>query len=585
MEDYGLVSSDPPWRWIVQKPCFVSWSDQDEGPLSLGQLSPVNSTSKLTVNIGWRTDELLIALHLPVSTRGSKYPRDFFMIIPCDFDTSIVDATFAPVQADERLENADLGDCNLFRIPFQLAVPCDVIMPREKRRKPVKGTPRELISRLKSLSETSSFDVYFRFDTYAQLELRKIFHSLVLRQLKTPTIPLDSMYGGYGGGVNLWLDQGLDLDLDGMERQHYYEPSQEELPLPPPYTRDIIPPLELSQILSPKPLVDVQVPCSDTGVGLVSKNTDSDGEGVPETPFWARMQRILDYRSPSLEDSRRGSFKRAASVDSLPGSRREKQIRAFRSPVLGTSRRKASAPVVVGASAHHEINSSHVRSREVASPDLVPVICDAPISIEADTVAVATSHGIDSTTSLPAEKLEDSSWRPFASTPASLSVDWDAERTLVVHRDASESFDRAEEIALWLYSAWSVLPSAHHILRPQLLALGAAQNADSFAKVRVDCSTRLALTAARATQKELNKPLLEEVSDVEEQIREVVTWINGVRCDADTTLVYDLAALAGAAMDVVDSVLEKEEKMGRFLVQKARCIALACVLRDATTIA
>jgi hypothetical protein len=578
MEDHGLVSSDPPWRWIVQKPCFVSWSDQDEGPLSLGQLSPVNSTSKLTVNIGWRADELLIALHLPVSTRGSKYPRDFFMIIPCDFDNSTVDATFAPVQADERLENADLGDCNLFRIPFRLAVPCDVIMPREKRRKPIKGTPRELISRLKSLSETSSFDVYFRFDTYAQLELRKMFDSLALRQLKTPTIPLDSMYGGYGGGVNLWLDQGLDLDLDSMERQHYLEPSQEEFPLPPPYTRDIIPSLDLSEILSPKPLVDVQVPCSETGVGLGPKNTDSDGEGVPETPFWARMQRILDYRSPSLEDFRRGSFKRAASVDSLPDSRRGKHIRAFRSPMLGTSIRKASAPVVVGASAHYEINSSRDRSKEVASPDLVPVFCDAPNSVEPDTVVVATSHGIDSSTSRPVDKLEESSWRPFASTSASLSVDWNAERTVIVHRDASVSFDRAEEIALWLYSAWKVLPSAHHELRAQLLALGAAKDASSVARIRVDCSTRLALTAARATQKELNQPLPEKISDVEEQVREVVTWINGVRRDADTALVYDLASLAGVAMDVVDSVLEKEEKMGRFLVQKARCIALACVL-------
>jgi hypothetical protein len=43
-------------------------------------------------------------------------------------------------------------------------------------------------------------------------------------------------------------------------------------------------------------------------------------------------------------------------------------------------------------------------------------------------------------------------------------------------------------------------------------------------------------------------------------------------------LVKDLVTLAGAAMDVIDSVSDKEEKMERFLVIKARCIGLACVL-------
>jgi hypothetical protein len=58
----------------------------------------------------------------------------------------------------------------------------------------------------------------------------------------------------------------------------------------------------------------------------------------------------------------------------------------------------------------------------------------------------------------------------------------------------------------------------------------------------------------------------------------VVGWVNGVRPDADSMLVKDLVTLAGAAMDVIDSVSDKEENMERFLVIKARCIGLACVL-------
>ncbi|KAG9958086.1 hypothetical protein KCU61_g8651, partial [Aureobasidium melanogenum] len=346
MDDYGLVSSSPPWKWVVEKPCFVSWNSKEEGPSCLGQLSPLNSTSKLTINIGWRHDELLIALHLPVSIRASKHPRDMFMIIPCDFDTSALDKTFTPIQADGRadLESAGLADCNLFHLSFRLAKPCDVVMPRAKRQKPVKGTPRELMSRLKSLSETSCFDVYFRFDTFAQLELREIFASNSMKTLNTPTLLLDSMYDGRGGGVNLWLNQGLDLELEDKKCQSHREWLQASLP-PPPYTRDTIPSLNLNKppALLETP-VDVEVPFSDVSVASLSVHKDSDSEGVPETPFWVHMRRIIDYRSPSVERPSRIPFKRAASVSSLPdGNSRAKQMRTCRSPSLG--------PVIRGAPA------------------------------------------------------------------------------------------------------------------------------------------------------------------------------------------------------------------------------------------
>jgi len=214
MEDYGLISSDPPWKWVVQKPCFVRWPKGKEGgEPNLGQLSPVNSTSRLTVNIGRRSDELLIALHLPISSRNSKRPRDYFVVIPCDFETDNIDKTFAPAQADEELKSAGLGDCKSFRIPIDRAIPCDVIMPRDKRRDPVQGTPKELMKRLKSLSEATSFEVFFRFDTYAQLELCETFKLLAEKKLKTPTILLDSMYRNHGGALDLWHQQGLDLEV------------------------------------------------------------------------------------------------------------------------------------------------------------------------------------------------------------------------------------------------------------------------------------------------------------------------------------------------------------------------------------
>ncbi|KAG9853266.1 hypothetical protein KCU98_g2897, partial [Aureobasidium melanogenum] len=546
MDDYGLVSSNPPWKWVVEKPCFVSWNSKEEGPSCLGQLSPLNSTSKLTINIGWRHDELLIALHLPVSIRASKHPRDMFMIIPCDFDSSALDMTFTPIQADGRadLESAGLADCNLFHLSFRLAKPCDVIMPRAKRQKPVKGTPRELMSRLKSLSETSSFDIYFRFDTFAQLELRRIFASIPMIQLNTPTLLLDSMYDGRGGGVNLWLNQGLDLELEDKKCQSHSESLQASLP-PPPYTRDTIPSLDLNEPSAPlETPVDVEVPFSDASVASLSVHKDSHGEGVPETPFWVRMRRIMDYRSPSVEYPSRAPLKRAASLSSLPDSNmRLKQLRTCRSPSRGPLLREASAPVFDGLNRvttveHHELIAQGKWTGETTSPSLAPVVrqTSGPACVALKTVRITAQKEADSPTA------------------------------------------RVEEIAKWLLGAWSVLPSAHHDLRNQLLALGTPSD-KLFAQARVECTTRLAFAAARAPKSEVIATCITNVSDAEKQVREVVQWINNVKSDADVLILHDLVALAAAGMEVVDATSEaKVEKMNDFLMCKARCIARACLL-------
>ncbi|KAG9568990.1 hypothetical protein KCU71_g2012, partial [Aureobasidium melanogenum] len=454
-----------------------------------------------------------------------------FMIIPCDFNTSALDMTFTPIQADGRadLESAGLADCNLFHLSFRLAKPCDVIMPRAKRQKPVKGTPRELMSRLKSLSETSCFDVYFRFDTFAQLELREIFASNSMKTLNTPTLLLDSMYDGRGGGVNLWLNQGLDLELEDKKCQSHREWLQASLP-PPPYTRDTIPSLNLNKppALLETP-VDVEVPFSDVSVASLSVHKDSDSEGVPETPFWVHMRRIIDYRSPSVERPSRIPFKRAASVSSLPdGNSRAKQMRTCRSPSLG--------PVIRGAPASE-------KTREIASQ---PVIreASAPASIEPERASTVGQQGVKPSTA------------------------------------------RAEEIANWLFNAWTVLPSAHYDLRKRLLALGTASD-ELFAEARIECTTQLAFAAARACKSQVAVARITDFSDAEEQVREVVQWISNVKHDADVLLMHGLVALAAAATEVVDATSEaRDEKMSDFLMCKARCIAGACLLEagDVTSV-
>ncbi|KAI4851668.1 hypothetical protein E4T44_01992 [Aureobasidium sp. EXF-8845] len=526
MEAYGLVTADPSWTWVVEKQCFVSWTDNDEGPKCLGKLSPRNSTVKLTINIGWCADskELLMVLHLPIFSRGSKHARDMFMIIPNNFDTSRLDTTFAPVQLPGRadLDNAGFAYCHLFHIPVTVAEPCDVIMPQTQRQKPLK------VSNLKSLSESRAFDIYCRFDTFAQVELRKIFAKI--NQFEIPPLLLDSMYDGRGAGGNLWHHQGLDLTPNGEERCKI---TQQDSGLPPRYTSHITP-----------PPVDVQVPRSDVVVDPVSKDTDR--EGVPESPFWVNMRRILDYKSPQWEAAQRVNEKRPASVEPLSDQRRTKRIGICRTPLIGSPIRESRA-----------------------------------LTTELDYVFFDSQHDA----SPRSEKSEEISSPLIAATPASLPPQSD-EKTVAVQHDPSLSVDRSEEIAHWLYSAWKVLPSAHHTLRSRLLALGAAKSNISFATLRIDISTALAFTAARTPVKEPEPPLL-TASDAEAQIREVVTWMNDVKSDADSILMQHLVALAGAAMRVIEvgNGYGRQEEMDLFLVTKAKCIALACVIESAMTVA
>jgi hypothetical protein len=532
MEAYGLLSPDPSWTWAVEKQCFVSWTDKEEGPKCLGELSPRNSTVKLTINIGWRADskELLMALHLPIFSRGSKHARDMFMIIPNTFDTSRLDTTFAPVQVPGRadLDNAGFAYCNIFHIPVTVAEPCDIIMPQTQRQKPLRGTPRVLASNLKSLSEARAFDIYCRFDTFAQVEMRKIFAQI--DQLEIPPLLLDSMYDGHGAGVNLWHHQGLDLAPENGESCAV---PRQDLGLPPPYTSHITP-----------PPMDVQVPRSDVVVNPVSKDTDS--EGVPESPFWVNMRRILDYKSPQWEAAQRVNEKRPASVEPLPDQRQAKRIGICRTPLIGSPSREFCALTT-------ELDYVFVDSQHDASP------------------RTENSGGI----SPPL----------IAATPASLPPQSD-EKTIVMHQDTTPPVERSEEIAHWLYSAWKVLPSAHHTLRSRLLALGAARSTISFATLRIDISTALAFSAARTSINEFEPPLL-TASDAEAQVREVVTWINDVRSDADSILIQHLVALAGAAMRVIEvgSRDGRRETMDSFLIMKARCIALACVMANSIRMA
>ncbi|KAF1350683.1 hypothetical protein BDV97DRAFT_350143 [Delphinella strobiligena] len=256
MEDDGpsLALVDSKLDWIVKrKHTFVVWHDSTGNAQCLGQLSSHNRKSRFTISIGHdvQKGQLLIMLHLPISLRASSKtkPRDMFLVVPTE-PLSIADAAsaFPALSSDnvsktlvDQLKDVPFAESNrLLHIPFALSQPSNVVMPKENYPSNVKGTPLKLLSNLKSLSESLSFDAYINFNSYAQRGLQQICKTL--DGFTTPAIDLDRMYGR-GGGLNLWHCQGLHKDrqkagkapdvLSDASPPPPYEPAT-CLPLPQP---------------------------------------------------------------------------------------------------------------------------------------------------------------------------------------------------------------------------------------------------------------------------------------------------------------------------------------------------------------
>jgi len=109
------------WTWVVnKKQVLVAWKDGG-AQQCLGQLSPHNNKTNLSLWIGHCEDQLLVALHLPISLRASasKKPRDMYMVVPVRaLRIGEEGATFSALPSDQlsallqaQLRTAPLAGC------------------------------------------------------------------------------------------------------------------------------------------------------------------------------------------------------------------------------------------------------------------------------------------------------------------------------------------------------------------------------------------------------------------------------------------------------------------------------------------
>lgn len=191
---------------IVQEWALVEWIDIETNESQhMGRLDPVEDAAgaKLSLCIGRKDDELLIVFHLPIFLRAthSKPPKHMYVVLPVE---SLVMAVFyetissvdIPERLRQELQKTGLQAGTTFlHINLRLDQPPGVVMPLPQQlKRPITGTPLQLLSSLKSLSESRMFNLFLRNDDVLGERLLRTCDMLQGRGYKTPEMDIGSRW-------------------------------------------------------------------------------------------------------------------------------------------------------------------------------------------------------------------------------------------------------------------------------------------------------------------------------------------------------------------------------------------------------
>ncbi|KAG9764684.1 hypothetical protein KCU73_g852, partial [Aureobasidium melanogenum] len=200
----------------------------------LGQVSARNTCSdilRLSINVDEQTSKLFIALSIWIPTKRSrnknnKQPRLMILVVPaetltlesdcCNYN-ELVDQL--PGIVSERPSDDKSGACKLLRVTFNIGpAKSYVIMPHYKRQVNVMEQQMTLLRKLRSLSESSRFQLFTNYDkkTFAAIgNLCKIQPGTVA----TPAVNLEQLYSSKQSGcIGMWKEHGLRAQCSVKER-------------------------------------------------------------------------------------------------------------------------------------------------------------------------------------------------------------------------------------------------------------------------------------------------------------------------------------------------------------------------------
>jgi len=509
-------------------------------------------------------------------------------------------ATFSALPSDQlsallqaQLRTAPLAGCSrLLHIRFNLNDTSNVVMPKHEFHGIVRGTPLKLLSSLKSLSESQSFDAFINFNSYAQCDIQHICQRLCNSGLSTPLIDVDAMYGR-GGGFNLWEQQGLPKTSVGV---------RESTP-PPPY----------DQSTSPE---HRHLPTKQIGTDV------NEHDDYAREPTASQLPPSAQPCSASVPASAQPCLDRVRLSSVQPcsiGASRESPPCLSTQHVLQHSSKPLSehTPVAEITTPNMPQPSTPIRPEPVNAPrpgqspeiDVVPralvpqsvtpeplpappseasyIVETVPSPVDASFLDASFLEAtdiddppLDIACAITARKRKTIS--PMSSPRASQSHTLHEKRAC--QREKSSQVlapnDLLSEGIHWLFVAWETCPDTHFLLRDELVALGTAAgrgDTPSFDAARARCSTRLAFNAADYTSPQRDSIIIKFSAEV--AVLEVVKWINTVDREADIVIREHLVLLAQTARTLERSCGAEQgygDAKRSYELQKAACILRAC---------
>ncbi|CAD0095605.1 unnamed protein product [Aureobasidium mustum] len=629
------LSTTEPLSWIIADCPVVALFDNNptDNLQSLGQPLDRNGCGdllRLWVGINEKTHELLVTLTIrirvsPVRKKTRRQGRLMFMVVPSNalqLRTAVIGYNDLGNKLSQHLfdipTDTQSAKSKLLHLSFEIGTyTSDVIMPAFQCRSNVMPQAMSLLRKLKSLSETSSFQLYTNLDDSRQKAAQHVSNILLEgHPMITPSIDTRGFYpGGRSACKNMWADQGWleaeNEDVPGTDRD--VEKNQKELHIPfdpqppPPYEPNSVPnhvpgsPDGREVSSSPRTIVTVSEP------GLPATAPPSDSKQARSASHHHSQQlRVDKFRSaPSAiaqtfacgRDLSPSTPRTALSSDYtatfLSGFPDQSPLPRIRDSAEAQSRADAAEvscpPVRVAASSVDESvpNNDNASTR----PNTPNAILDrVPDSVNRKRHA---SYLLEAGTSEMVKRLalsRQSHRSPlmndlqagFSSTIPD-SVSYHNGETAHSAMENNIPADQSDQLSQWLNHAWRYCPTAHYLFVTELLRYGSVlssnRSQDDIATCHVNCTLAL---VAHCT----NRMLAEDSNhvsancEVDAETRALVRWLYVLRPGADMELfpsLLRLSTLSQQSLRVSHTNEEHDALTASSKRQQAKIVSQACM--------
>lgn len=594
------LNTTSPLSWVIADcPVVALFKNNSTEYLdSLGQPLDRNGCGdllRLWVGMNQDTRELFVTLTIrirvsPVRKKTRRQGRLMFMVVPSatlQLQSALIAYNDLGSNLSQHLfdmpSDTQSAESKLLHLSLHLGShTSDVIMPAFQCRSAVMPQAMTLLRKLKSLSESASFQLYANLDESRQVAVQRVSNILSGgHPIITPSVDTKGLYpGGRSACKNMWAVQGWleagDKDTSGRENEVEKHQKESHTPLdpqpPPPYEPSTVPnhvpacPGPCGSPSSPRTIVSVSEqglpatapPSHSSPVRSISQLhsqqlcADNSEIALPGT-----NRAFLHVRkpTPATPETTLSSNYTATFLSGFPDQsplpqiqdRLAAQIRAVASDGSFPPLQVAASPVTESAL---NKDSNNIPTR-VNSPSRI-VDC-VPDSVSRKR---QLSHSLEARPSNTNKRLTLSHERhqpllhnlqaEFSPTIPN-TISYHNEDTTRPTTDNIIATDQKDQFTQWLNHAWLYCPSAHYLFVTELLRYGSALSSnhsqDEIATCHVNCTVAV---IAHCTKQVLAEELscVSSNCEVDAETRALVRWLYVLRPGADMELFSSLLQLS-----------------------------------------